>query len=117
MIGGSAEFRASDNVGIAVNGGLASEFGVGIYDIGAEARLYGVGDFSRGLFLAADLGTTDADPIQIGESMARVGGWAGGKLAFRGGLTIEGALGVQAYLNDTHGVIGPAANVGLGFSF
>jgi hypothetical protein len=117
MLGGTVEFKASPRVGLALDGGATSFYGIGVYDIGAQARLYGIGDFDRGLFIAAAAGATNADPLQVGSGVGRVGAWIGGKYAFGGGFTIEGAFGAHLYADELHAVVAPAGNLGIGVSF
>jgi hypothetical protein len=117
MVGGTVELKMSPHASFAIDGGVGSAYGLGLYDIGAQARFYGVGDFDRGLFLAAALGATDASPADLGVTSGRIGAWAGGKVAFRPGLTLEAAVGLQAYANDEDVALGAAANIGLGWSF
>jgi hypothetical protein len=113
----TGEFRASDNIGLAVVGGygkvdvsttiqtgdapITSSTSVSIWELAGRTNFYVLGSFDRGMLLGAQLeyigGSTSNGAYQGGAAAQglSLGGYVGYKIVARDGFTFEGALGVQ----------------------
>lgn len=113
----SAEVALGRKVGLLGSGGVGfSELGA-LYEVGADARLYALGDFDRGLFVGGGAGVTNISPFAMNDRAFTVEGFVGGKYATNIGLTGEFTVGAEAANHAEIGGLYPKVTLGLGWSF
>jgi hypothetical protein len=96
----TGEYRLNDKVGLAGVLGLGriSDSGstYGVFELGAQARYYVVGNFVHGMQLGAELMyvavASDSQRTVNGQGLS-AGPFVGYKIAANGGFTFEGQLG------------------------
>jgi hypothetical protein len=131
----TGEARAADKLGLALVGGVGryseTQAGVkvsaGVYELGAQARYYLVGDFRHGMQLGAEalyLRLADARLSATGEGLA-IGPFAGYKYTTDVGFTVDVQLGFEYLAVRAHDDVSstkdstyiPLLNLNVGWSF
>lgn len=117
MLSVGGELALTRQASLDLHGGLGSYGGLGLYEVGGDVRGYFAGDFDRGLFLSGGVGLANTTPTALGSAATVVGGDLGGKVTLPAGLTLEGSVGLAAYMAEEVGVLSPTLKLGVGWSF
>ncbi len=135
----TAEYRVSPMIGVALIGGFGkvkdtvSDTGVTIWELGAQANAYVLGDFRHGLHFGAEViyigASASSGKVEATASGLAAGGYVGYKWAASIGFTFVFQLGYQVAgigATATDGTDtesrkesqkGPLANLNVGWSF
>jgi hypothetical protein len=101
----TAEFRAGQNVGVALLGGAGSitekstNTTFGVYEVGGQFRFYVLGDFRRGLDLGLEVLymklSGDIDRVAGTAQGIAIGPFIGYKLGTMAGFVFDAQIGVE----------------------
>lgn len=116
MFEGMGEFRTGEAQSVAVIGGIGSDQGETLYEVGGQVRQYVIGDFDTGINLGAEATAGNANYQGFDDMRVSGGPFIGGKLTLAlFSLDVQG--GGQVVWRNNQLVLGPLVNLNAGVSF
>lgn len=116
MFEGMGEFRTADQQSVAVIGGIGSDQGQTLYEVGGQVRQYVIGDFDTGINLGAEATAGNANYQGFDDMRVSGGPFIGGKLTLAL-FSVDVQGGGQVVWRDNQLVLGPLLNLNAGVSF
>lgn len=113
-----AEFRATPQLGVGLEGALGSNGEIGLYRVGVDVRQYFVGNFDTGLFVGVGVDAGNYHFFAPIEPNVAVGPTLGAKFTVPViPITLSGSVGADLVVSDTRLMVAPSLAASVGFSF